>query len=86
MVLSILVVRESLQKNSFWTVDCWDECTLEENPKGFEERLEQLQAEHGQSNVKILKIKIQNGSLEKAFEVPEVNGRVQLTLGRPGLD
>ena len=28
-------------------LDCWDEYSLDANPAGFEERIEELEAEHG---------------------------------------
>lgn len=74
-----LVVIQSVGVNTCerWVTNAWDEYTIDENPDGFTAAVECAEAEHGAANVRILNVRIPEGSLDKPFEVPTVEGEVK---------
>jgi hypothetical protein len=78
MVIKLIVVQQITESDTlYWTAGAWDEYTLDENPEGFSEDVAKHVARHGEGSVRIVDVRIPEGTFAKAFAPLTVTGTVE---------
>jgi len=70
-ILKIHLVWAMIDGNP-WLVDSWDDGNVDEDPKLYQARLNELRVEHGEDNVRVQIASIPLTSVEALFTPPEI--------------
>ena len=77
MIIKAIVIRDcTISDPTYWIAEAWDEHTIDENPDGFAADLMGAERVYQPHNVRVLDIKIPEGTLAKAFDAPQVEGEI----------
>lgn len=61
--------------------DAWDADTREENPSGFEEKLQELYKEFGAGNIRVTKVTVDFNKVQAAFQPVDITEKPTKPLG-----
>lgn len=79
MIINLIVCQEvSKTDTTRWVTEAWDEYTIDENYRGWEEALKKAEKVHGEGNVRVIQVVVPDDTLDRPFAIPQVNGTVRV--------
>ena len=75
MKIYLIVVQAPTRGDSPWVWGAWDEWTIDENPDGYQEAINEARARNPSEEVRTACVEVPDGFLQQVFEPLSVKGK-----------